>query len=164
MNNTKNDGPRILVCLSPIHRANRQAGIYMEDLLRDLGVSAPEAHMLSFIGAYGPSSVGELVRVFGYRKPTMTSMLNKLEKRGYLVRQLNPRDRRSLLIHLTEAGLQIAAEARRKVEGLEAEVLARVSEADMTGFQNVLGALADVTGVTVRTSTTHDTNQKPQKE
>jgi DNA-binding MarR family transcriptional regulator len=125
----------------------------MEDILKDLRVSAPEAHMLSFIGLYGPSSVGELVRVFGYRKPTMTSMLNKLEQRGYLVRQLNPEDRRSLLIRLQPEGEKIAGEARRRVEDLDADIIKRVSASDMAGFQNVLNAVAKITGVEVRKTT-----------
>jgi DNA-binding MarR family transcriptional regulator len=127
----------------------------MEDILKDLGVSVAAAHMLSFIGVYGPSSVGELVRVFGYRKPTMTSMLNKLEQRGYLSRALNPADRRSLLIGLTPEGTKIATESRRRVEELDAAVLEKVSEEDIRGFQNVLNALAEITGVKVRQAGRH---------
>lgn len=152
MNNPKRDisDRPVQRCLSPIHRANRQAGIYIEDLLKDMGVSAPEAHIISFVGLYGPSSVGELVRVFGYRKPTMTSMLNKLEQRGCLTRELNRDDRRSLLISLTDAGRLIADESRRRVEDLDQKIMRRVSRTDLEGFQKVLAAIAEVTGVEVR--------------
>jgi MarR family transcriptional repressor of emrRAB len=136
----------------------------MEALMQDLGVSAPEGHLISFVGAFGPSSVRELIRVFGYRKPTMTSILNKLEERGYLRRTLNPADRRSLLVELTDYGAEVAQEARRRVEDLDAVILSRVSESDIEGFHTVLEAVAEVTGVTVRASASTTIPNHPNKE
>lgn len=136
--------------ISALHRASRQGSIFIDQLVRDLGLNAAEGHFLAYVSIYGPSSVGELVRVFGYRKPTMSSMIDKLEKRGYLRRLLNDDDKRSILVELTAEGHRVSDLGRSRVQGLDAAVLERVSEADLEGFQRVLEALAHITGVDVR--------------
>jgi DNA-binding MarR family transcriptional regulator len=136
--------------ISAIHRANRQALIFIDELIRDSGVSAAEGHLMSYVRLYGPSTVGELVRVFGYRKPTMSSMINKLEKRGYLRRLLNAEDKRSLLVELTPKGRELSDACRAQVQGLDAAILEQVTEADLQGFQRVLTAVTDITGIDVK--------------
>lgn len=155
MNNTINaqyQTPSGVYCISAIHRANRQAAIFIEELIREFGVATPEGHLLSFVNLYGPSSVGELVRVFGYRKPTMSSMINKLEGRGYLRRLLSQTDRRSLIVELTPEGKRLAETCTARVQGLDAAIMEQVTQTDLEGFQNVLRAIAHITGVEVKKS------------
>ena len=136
--------------ISALHRASRQSAIFIDELVSELGVSAAEGHFLAYVSLYGPSSVGELVRVFGYRKPTMSSMIDRLEKRGYVRRHLNAGDKRSLLVELTDEGRRVSDLGRASVQGLDAAILELVSESDLEGFQRVLSALAQITGVEVR--------------
>ena len=46
--------------LSPIHRAYRQVGTYLEARCRALGVSNPEGHLLTYLGSYSPAPVGDI--------------------------------------------------------------------------------------------------------
>ena len=141
---------RPLRFLSPLHRANRQAAIYMDDELDDIGLSAPEAHVLAYTHAYGPCPIRELVRVFGFRKPTMTSMLDRLEARGLLARTPNPEDRRSFLVSTTGRGRRRAQVARRRVEAFDDAIGRQVTAADRAGFERVLRAIGELTEVDVR--------------
>jgi len=136
--------------ISALHRASRQSAIFIDELVRELDLSAADGHFLAYVSLYGPCSVGELLRVFGYRKPTMSSMINRLEKRGYLRRTLNAGDKRSLLVELTAEGRKVADLGRSRVRGLDAAILERVTESDLEGFQRVLSAVAHITGVEVR--------------
>ena len=108
---------------------------------------------MAFVDIYGPSSVGELVRVFGYRKPTLSSMINKLEKNGFVKRVLNPADRRSLLLELTPEGRKLSYACRARVQGLDAAIMEQVTPKDLEGFQRVLTAIAQITGVEVKKAT-----------
>jgi DNA-binding MarR family transcriptional regulator len=128
--------------------------IYLEGQLVDLGVSAPEAHIVSYVHAYGPCRVGELVRVFGYKKPTMTSMLDRLEQKDLIRRELNPNDRRSFVVNTIEKGAALAKEARNRVEKLDRRIRRRVSAEDLRGFLNVVEAVTETTGVNVREDVT----------
>ena len=153
MNNTALEQfrtPSGVYTISAIHRANRQASIFIDELIREFRVSTAEGHLMAFVDLYGPSSVGELVRVFGYRKPTLSSMINKLEKKGRLKRILNPSDRRSLLVELTPEGRKLSNACRARVQGLDKAIMEQVSPDDLEGFQRVLTAIAHITGVEVK--------------
>ena len=137
-----------LTFLSPLHRATRQIGLWFEPRLADL--AGTEGHMLSYLVPYGPCTVTELVRVFGVKHSTMTSMLDRLEERGFVERKDNPEDRRSWLVALTRKGRGAAARVNVLVEELESAIGSRVTKRDLEGFQRVMEAIGEATGVTVR--------------
>src|ERR1043166_4605952 len=120
--------------LSPMHRAIRQIGLYFEQRASGSGLTPQEGHMLSYLRSYAPAPVGDLIRVFGIKGSTMTSMLDRLANLGLLERDVNEEDRRSFVVTLTPAG-RIAAESMQKfVEQTEKEIGRRVSKRDVEGF------------------------------
>ncbi|HEX6864152.1 MAG TPA: MarR family transcriptional regulator [Thermoanaerobaculia bacterium] len=136
--------------LSPLHKASRQITVYLETHTRELGVSPGEGHFLSYLRSYSPAPVGELVRVFGIKQSTFTSLLDRLEKAGLIRREMNPGDRRSFLIHITEAGRELAERLNRFLETLEAEIREKVSPQDLEGFRAVMAAVEETTRVRLR--------------
>jgi DNA-binding MarR family transcriptional regulator len=136
--------------LSPIHKASRQVTIYLERATIELGVSPGEGHLLSYLRSYAPCPVSELERVFGHKRSTLTSMLDRLAERDLLTRQINSSDRRSFTIELTPKGRKLAGKLRKVLEAFEQDVKERVNDKQMTGFRAVMQAIADVTDVKVR--------------
>jgi DNA-binding MarR family transcriptional regulator len=136
--------------LSPLHKASRQLTMYLEIQTRDLGVSPLEGHVLTYLRKYAPATVGELVRVFGLKQSTFTSLLDRLERDGLVRRELNPEDRRSLLVHLTDRGRELTTRLNRLLEKLEEGIRARVRRPEVNGFHAVMAAVEDLTRVRVR--------------
>jgi DNA-binding MarR family transcriptional regulator len=136
--------------LSPLHKASRQITMYLEEHTRGLGVSPVEGHVLTYLRKYAPAPVGELVRVFGLKQSTLTSLLDRLERAGLVRREPNPADRRSFLIHLTERGRELTARLNRLLEKLEDEIRARLRRGEANGFHAVMAAVEEVTRVQVR--------------
>jgi DNA-binding MarR family transcriptional regulator len=136
--------------LSPLHKASRQITVYLEARTRELGVSPLEGHVLTYLRKYAPAPVGELVRVFGLKQSTLTSLLDRLERAGLIRRGSNPADRRSLLVHLTDRGRELTVRLNRLLEKLEDDIRARLRAPEVKGFQAVMTAVEDVTGVRVR--------------
>ena len=136
--------------LSPLHKASRQIAVYLETHTRELGVSPKEGHLLSYLRDYSPAPIGELVRVFGIKQSTFTSMLDRLEQAGLIRRELNPDDRRSFLIHISDGGAELAQRLNEHLKILEAQIRERVSPRDMKGFQAVMAAVDEVTRVRLR--------------
>ena len=136
--------------LSPLHKASRQISVYLETHTRDLGVSPVEGHLLSYLRSYSPAPIGELVRVFGIKQSTFTSLLDRLEKAGLIRREMNPGDRRSFLIHVTDTGRELADRLNRFLETFEDEIRECVSARDMDGFRAVMAAVEEVTRVRLR--------------
>jgi DNA-binding MarR family transcriptional regulator len=141
---------RPLSFLSPIHKATRQVAVYLEQSHARWGIATAEGHLLAYLLSYGPCPIAELRRVFGHKKSTLTSMLDRLVDRGLAVRELHPEDRRSFLIGLTPAGRRTARQVRSAVEALEREIARRIDEDDLAGFRRVMDAIAAVTAVELR--------------
>lgn len=136
--------------LSPLHKASRQLSVYLENLGGERALGPTEGHLVTYLRSYAPASVGELVRVFGIKQSTFTSILDRLERGGLVRRELNPADRRSFLIHITDAGRAQAEQSTRTLETLEAGIRARVNARDVEGFQAVMRAIEEITRVQLR--------------
>jgi MarR family transcriptional regulator for hemolysin len=136
--------------LSPLHKASRQISVYLETHTRELGVSPIEGHVLTYLRSYAPTPIGELVRVFGIKQSTFTSLLDRLETAGLLHREINREDRRSFLIHVSDEGRELAERLNRSLEKLEDDIRARLSSRDVEGFQAVMGAVDEITRVQLR--------------
>ena len=136
--------------LSPIHKASRQIALFLEAGLDRRDLSTREGHLLTYLRSYAPCPIGELHRVFGLRRSTLTSILDRLEDRRFLTRRLHPTDRRSFLIELTPAGRRLAKNVQIELDALEARIQRGVSRSAIRGFEQVMAAIAAATQVEVR--------------
>lgn len=136
--------------LSPLHKASRQISMYLEANTKALGVSPLEGHVLTYLRSYAPVPIGELVRVFGVKQSTFTSVLDRMERAGLVRREMNPGDRRSFLIHITAEGRGLSRRLNRLLESLEDDIRKRVGSPDVKGFHAVMGAVEDITRVRLR--------------
>jgi DNA-binding MarR family transcriptional regulator len=135
--------------LSPLHKATRQLTVYLEEPLGP-GLTVTEGHLISYLNSYAPAAVGELVRVFGIKQSTFTSMLDRLEAAGLIRREMNPADRRSFLIHITDEGRTHAELSSRTLLELEDAIRSRVAPRDVQGFHAVMRAIEEITQVRLR--------------
>ena len=133
--------------LSPLHKASRQISMHLEASTRELGVSPLEGHILTYLRKYGPVPVGELVRVFGVKQSTLTSLLDRLENASLVRREINRDDRRSFLIHISDDGRDLTGRLNRLLESLEDDIRKRVRSVDVKGFHAVMAAVESITQV-----------------
>jgi len=90
---------------------NRVAATMRESLearTRPLGLTAPQAVIL--LGRYAgvATTPAQFRRVHWVDPAAITRLLDQLERKGLTRRVPNPADRRSVLIELTDAGLELA--------------------------------------------------------
>jgi DNA-binding MarR family transcriptional regulator len=80
----------------------------------------------------GPGNVAqhEIAELYGLDPSTLVAMLDGLERRGWLRRQRNPRDRRVQWVQRTEAGDRLFARAQARAERAEAQHVAVLSAAE----------------------------------
>ena len=74
-------------------------------------------------------------------RASATSLLDTLERRGYVRRKPHPEDRRMLLIELTDAGRQVAYEFRSVVHQHEKDWFAGFSEGELEQLINAVHRL-----------------------
>jgi len=131
--------------LSPIHKASRQIGLHLTVPCEAAGVSGAEGHLLSYLRSYGPCSIATLLKVFGHKPSTATSMIQRLVDRGLVARSASEEDRRVVMVRLTRKGAAAADRLRRVLVDLEASIRARLSEREIDGFRAVMSAIQSVT-------------------
>ena len=78
-------------------------------LNKRVGLTGPQLVLLQEIARSGEVTAGEIARAVSLSQATVTGILERLEKRGLLVRQRNERDRRRIMVSITEAGQKILA-------------------------------------------------------
>jgi DNA-binding MarR family transcriptional regulator len=106
-------------------------------------LNAAEINALANLGDGGTLSVRELSGRTGSRASTLTGILDRLENRGYLTRELDPADRRSFRLPLTEAGQAVAARVLAAIADLERDALAGLSATQVAGYYAVVTALQE---------------------
>ena len=75
------------------------------------------------------------------RSASMTSLLGTLERRGLIVRQPHPSDRRKILVHLTDAARRIVEQALPVQHAVITATVEDVSEADREQLMATLATI-----------------------
>lgn len=99
-----------------------------------LGVSPPRLSALSVVVFGGPLGIGALAAAEGVSAPTMTRLVDGLERDGLVRRGPDPSDARGVLVRATPKGSRIlTAGRRRRVQALTAG-LAALSPEELTAI------------------------------
>lgn len=136
----KHDSPALVPSLE---RATHALSLWIERAFRDLRITQAEAHVLAYLAGHAPCSINDLHHSFGHKRSTLTSLLDRLESRGWIVRGTDPASRRQVLVELTDAGRQVGERVSAALHALDERVLARVDEGEAGGFLRVLQALEE---------------------
>jgi DNA-binding MarR family transcriptional regulator len=126
-----------------LQRATHHTLHALSAALADLSLSAAEINALANLGDGGTLSVRQLSERTGTRASTLTGLLDRLENRGYLVREVDPADRRSFRLPLTDLGREVAARALAAIADLEREALSRLDATQLAGYHAVVTALQE---------------------
>jgi len=130
--------------LLALQRAAHATAQALAAQLTGLDLSASEINALANLADGRSRTVSELAAAAGSRPSTLTSVLDRLERRGLIGRGPAPGDRRAVLIELTSTGRPAAAMIRRAVTDLEQRALGSLPADAIAGLRAALQALAQV--------------------
>ena len=126
-----------------LQRATHRTLHALSAALADLSLSGAEINALANLGDGGTLNVRQLSERTGTRASTLTGLLDRLEDRGYLARELDPADRRSFRLPLTQAGQAVATRVLTTIADLERDALSRLSAIQIAGYHAVITALQE---------------------
>lgn len=112
--------------------------------LADLDLTPSEINALANLADGHARTVSELGAAVGSRPTTLTSVLDRLARRGLITRGTRQGDRRVVLIELTETGRTAAAAILEAITDLEHRALGRLSADEIAGLRAGLQALTEV--------------------
>jgi DNA-binding MarR family transcriptional regulator len=88
-----------------------------------------------------PLAVGELAKRMAVSTPTVSHIVDALDKQGLIVRQPDPHDRRVCRLAMCEAGVELLDELGRRTTGILADRIDRLPPAQQTALEAALPAL-----------------------
>lgn len=148
---TEDEGPR----------RRRQLTQAIKESLRDLGaqltllnhsvggrleLKGTDLECLDLVGREGPLSPSELARRAGVHPATMTGILDRLERGGWVARDRDPADRRSIVIRTVRGRVTEVARLYLVDSGMNQamdEICAQYEDEDLTRMVDFLRRTAD---------------------
>ena len=94
--------------------------------------------LLFFLQKNGGSSLTQISQGLMLENPTVTGLIDRLEKLGYVKRSDHPSDRRVYLVYLTEKGKTVANKALPIVKKLNEQIKEGYSKREIEDFKKVL--------------------------
>jgi DNA-binding MarR family transcriptional regulator len=83
---------------------------YAAATAKRMSLEVSELSALEHLQAAGPMTLGRLGERLSMSPGAVTALVDRLERKGYVERVPNPKDRRSALVRETEAGLEESLE------------------------------------------------------
>jgi DNA-binding MarR family transcriptional regulator len=125
--------------------ASQRVGALLAEALVDAPLDAGGYAFYSAVRETQPTTPTDLARHLGMPVTTVLDTLAGLQRRDHVARLRNPRDRRSYLVRLTEAGEQVHDETEALFRVADAQLLAHLGgkRADVI---DALSALKDAGG------------------
>jgi DNA-binding MarR family transcriptional regulator len=94
--------------------------------------------LLFFLQQNNGLSLTQISQGLMLENPTVTGLIDRLEKLGYVKRSDHPNDRRIYLVYLTEKGNKVANKALPIVKKLNKEIKKGYSKKEVENFKKVL--------------------------
>jgi DNA-binding MarR family transcriptional regulator len=131
----------ILIALRRIIRA---IDLYSSRLNEEYGLTGPQLAALHELRRAGSIPAHELARALQVSQPTVTGILDRLERRGLVARTRSGTDRRLVNITVTQAGRQVLEAAPPLLQERFGEQLARLEPWERTLILAILQRVASM--------------------
>lgn len=112
-------------------------------VVRGKGVSLSQIHILELLGAHEALRMKELSEKVGVTTGTLTVVVDKLVRKGLVCREANEKDRRSVIVKLTDKGEKLYEEHDRLHIELTQEITATLSPDEIQNFKSTLIRMTD---------------------
>jgi len=116
---------------------------HYEKRLSPFNLTPPQYFVFNALWMGDGISIGELGERVSLDSSTLTGIIDRMERSGYVERQLNPQDRRSVLVFLTTKAREVGPRILEFADELDASLRQQFSEEEMDSFEQVLRALAE---------------------
>src|SRR4030042_1983973 len=104
----------IMHCLRRIMKSLQN---YSQNVYSHFGITGPQLWVLKTIYQDGSMPLGELSKKMYLHPSTLTAAVDRLEKKGYVLRNRIEKDRRVINVQLTSKGNRLVKRAPKTIQG-----------------------------------------------
>jgi DNA-binding MarR family transcriptional regulator len=130
------------ICFN-IGRVMRKVYEHYESRLAPFNLTTPQYMVFNALWMGDGITIGDLGQRVSLDGSTITGILDRMEKNGYVERRPNDEDRRSALVYLTEQAHEVGPQIVKFADELDDSIRGRFSTKDMAVFERVLHDLAE---------------------
>ena len=124
-----------------VHLSRR---LRVEDEAR--GISGPRLSALSVLVTAGPMRIGELAQTEQVEPPTMTRLVDAMERDGHVTREPDPRDKRAVVLRATPRGERALRKGRAQRVAMLAAGVGALSPAQLATLTRGVDVLERMLG------------------
>jgi len=125
------------ICFN-IGRVMRKVYEHYESRLSPFGLTTPQYMVFNALWMGDGITIGELGQRVSLDGSTITGILDRMEKNGYVERRPNADDRRSALVYLTDKAREVGPQIIIFADELDANMRKNFSPDEMLVFERVL--------------------------
>ncbi len=140
-----------------LRRMMRAIDMHSRVLLRDHQLTGPQLSVLRELSRQGQAPIGVLAKSTFLGAPTVTGVVDRLERQGWVTRIDSKEDRRQVLITITVEGKQLLERNPPLLLNAFRENLARLPETEQFQICQVLQRVASM----MEQSTSDESKQTP---
>jgi DNA-binding MarR family transcriptional regulator len=130
------------ICFN-VGRVMRKVYEHYESRLAPFNLTTPQYMVFNALWMGDGITIGELGQRVSLDGSTITGILDRMEKNGYVERRPNAEDRRSALVYLTKQGQDVGPKIIKFADELDESIRKRFSTKEMAVFERVLHDLAE---------------------
>ena len=122
--------PVLLTHLKMVEHLAKRIG---DENLKQIGLTQSQADVIILL-AHESDKVfhqRDIERALNYTNPTITGLLNRLEQKNFIVRQVDPNDSRARIIKLTDVALDVLEEIYQSIRQTEQMIFDGFSKEEM---------------------------------
>ena len=134
---------RAHICFN-LGRVMRRVSDHYEQRLASFNLTPPQFFVFAALWMGDGIGMGELGERVSLDSSTLTGIIDRMERNGYVERRQNPEDRRSVLLFLTDKARQTGPRVLEFANELDATLRSPFSTEDMDTFERVLRSLAEM--------------------
>jgi len=103
--------------MQSLRRIFKAIQVYSQEVSQKFGITGPQLWTLKALSANGSLPLGQLSKMMYLHPSTITGVVDRLEKKGYVVRDRVHEDRRVVMVQLTPNGRKVIRRAPSPIQG-----------------------------------------------
>jgi DNA-binding MarR family transcriptional regulator len=128
--------------LAAMRRITRAVELHSRRLVDEIGLTGPQLAVLREAARLGPLTIGELAKTLYLSQPTVTGILDRLERRTLVERRRAENDRRAVHVNATAAGRELLDRAPSLLQDPFRRELRKMEEWEQTQMLALLQRIA----------------------
>lgn len=121
----------------------RHMRVFAERSLKQYDIGFPEQAVIMYLISHGKSNQRHIAENFGIDQGAITKTITKLETKGLITRNINPKNRREKIISLTPQAKTLQEELGKTYQQWSTAIFKNISPEQRNSFEETINKMAN---------------------